>query len=227
MPSALDRVRFIRDKADYLAAGGVIDEERPCLADWAHRYSDWQYHAMNLWAFRRIYRQRPRKHVDVASQPGFLTILSEFVAVDFVDLRDPGVNRFGNLEWVPGDITALPYPDGSVESLSCLHVAEHIGLGRYGDKVDPQGFDKACAELRRILAPGGSLYFAVPAGKSKTVFNAHRVISPAQIVDNFGDLDRIDFSAILTDGRFVEGVDPSVVESEEYACGCWHLRRDS
>ncbi len=43
----------------------------------------------------------------------------------------------------------------SVESLSCKHVIEHIGLGRYGDVLDPGGDLKAISELKRALAVGG------------------------------------------------------------------------
>ena len=51
-------------------------------------------------------------------------------------------------------VLILPFEDESVESLSCMHVVEHIGLGRYGDILDPDGDSKAISELKRALAVG-------------------------------------------------------------------------
>ncbi len=33
-----------------------------------------------------------------------------------------------------------------------MHVVEHVGLGRYGDPLDPDGDLKAIAELKRVTA---------------------------------------------------------------------------
>src|ERR1035437_9128085 len=63
-------------------------------------------------------------------------------------------------------------------SVSCLHVAEHIGLGRYGDPIDPLGTNKALLELQRVLAPGGVLLFSMPVGRERVEFNAQRIWDP-------------------------------------------------
>ena len=70
------------------------------------------------------------------------------------------------------------FADGSLESLSTLHAVEHFGLGRYGDPIHPDGWRRAAEALARVLAPGGRLYFSVPIGRERLVFNAHRVFSP-------------------------------------------------
>jgi hypothetical protein len=76
-----------------------------------------------------------------------------------------------------GSILLIPYENNSIKSLSCLYVAEHIGLGRYGDPLDPFGTKKAAKELSRVLALDGNLYFSLPIGKPKLYFNAHRIHS--------------------------------------------------
>jgi hypothetical protein len=39
------------------------------------------------------------------------------------------------------------------DSLSCLSVLEHIGLGRYGDKLDCDGHINAFGNIVKILKP--------------------------------------------------------------------------
>ena len=75
------------------------------------------------------------------------------------------------------------FATGSVDSLSCLHTIEHVGLGRYGDPVDPEGWVVAVRELARILAPGGRLYLGTPIGRERVCFNSERVFSPKTILE--------------------------------------------
>jgi SAM-dependent methyltransferase len=82
------------------------------------------------------------------------------------------------LAFKEGSILNLPFDSDSVESLSSLCVVEHIGLGRYGDLLDPDGTEKAIAELKRVLKPTGNLYISLPLdNKNKVYFNAHRAFS--------------------------------------------------
>ena len=120
----------------------------------------------------------------------------------------------------------MPFEDNSVGSLSCLHVAEHIGLGRYGDELDPDGTEKACRELSRILTVNGNLYFSLPVGKQKTYFNAHRVHSPGTIIDYFKDLKLVELSGVTDSGRFTENIDIDVLEKSNYACGLFWFRKE-
>ena len=59
-----------------------------------------------------------------------------------------------------------------MESISCLSVVEHIGLGRYGDALDPFGTVKAINELKRVLTKGGLLLISVPIGKNALYFSS-------------------------------------------------------
>jgi SAM-dependent methyltransferase len=107
----------------------------------------------------------------------------------------------------------------SVQSLSCLHVAEHIGLGRYGDELDPYGTLKACAELARVLAPGGFLYFSLPVGIPRICFNAHRIHSPEQILNYFRNLQLVSLSGIDDDNTYHEQITIEELSSMNYGCG--------
>jgi uncharacterized protein DUF268 len=83
-----------------------------------------------------------------------------------------------------------------VQSVSCLHVLEHIGLGRYGDTLDAAGDRKAAAELTRILAPGGQLLMVLPMNENPRVsFNSDRYYSLAMVKELF-KLEIVDFDYI-------------------------------
>ena len=41
------------------------------------------------------------------------------------------------------------------DSISCLHALEHFGLGRYGDMIDPQGYEKGLFNISSYLTLGG------------------------------------------------------------------------
>jgi hypothetical protein len=125
-----------------------------------------------------------------------------------------------------GDLVeGLPLGDAAASSLSCLHVAEHVGLGRYGDALAPDGTRRACAELSRVLAPGGALYFSVPVGTPRVCFNAHRIHAPRQIIAYFAGLELAEFSVVDDDYRLVRDADPETAENLSYGCGMFLFRR--
>ena len=124
------------------------------------------YHT--AWAARVLAETLPPKHYDIASHTMFATICSAFVPFEYADIRLSTIQLDG-LNIDTADLTKLPYPDASIDSISCMHVAEHIGLGRYGDKIDPEGDKRAMSELDRVVAPKGQLIFVVPVGKPRIV----------------------------------------------------------
>ena len=106
------------------------------------------------------------------------------------------------IDFVQADATNLDgIEDNSVESLSALCSLEHFGLGRYGDPIDPEACFKAFQAIQRKIMPGGFAYIAVPVGKERVEFNAHRVFYAKTIIDSFFEMDLVEFSA--TDGNAI------------------------
>jgi SAM-dependent methyltransferase len=180
------------------------------------------------WAARVLAETRPERHVDVSSSLYFGGIVSAFVPVDFYDYR-PADLELPGFSSNRGDLTALPFPDGSVPSLSCMHTVEHVGLGRYGDPVDPDGDVKAARELARVLSPGGALLFVVPAAEKPLIeFNAHRIYSYAAVLDLFPGLVLKEFSLIPEHaGPLIRNADPKLLAGESYACGCFVFTKEA
>jgi hypothetical protein len=185
---------------------------------------DSHYFFQDIWAFKKIQQSSTQWHVDVGSRIDLIGFLTAICKVTFIDIR-PLEAALDNFESKKGSILALPYFDNSVPSLSCLHVAEHIGLGRYGDALDPYGTRKACAELSRTLARGGNLYFSTPVGIPRLCFNAHRVHSPQQILTYLHQLQLKEFSGIDDNGVFRRNIDIHALDGEHYACGLFHFTK--
>jgi len=195
----------------------------PCLGDdTANTGFDPHYVYHTAWAARRIVEKRPVQHVDISSFLYFSSLLSATVPVKFYDYR-PAQMVLSGLETSKADLCKLHFPTNSINSLSCMHTIEHVGLGRYGDPIDPAGDLKAIEELKRVLAPGGSLYFVVPVGKPRVCFNAHRVYSYQQIEKSMHPLKLTEFSLIpdvLQDGvGIIEHASPDLVQEQNYGCG--------
>ena len=144
----------------------------------------------------------------------------------FVDYR-PLRAEVPGLMPVGADITCLPFADNSLESVSSLHVIEHVGLGRYGDPLDPRGSRKAALELARILRPGGHLYLSVPVGRERVCFNAHRIFSPRTVVATLAPLGLVGFSLVNDDGRFTQDAPLDAASSLEYGCGMFEFVKPS
>jgi SAM-dependent methyltransferase len=220
--------RYLRQRTAYMRLSGQPlsrYSDNPQLLDrTATTPYDPHYTHQDAWAAREIHRRMPRWHVDVGSRVSFVAGLAAFVPVTFVDLR-PLDAAIPGLEPLEGSLLDLPFERETVESLSCLHVAEHIGLGRYGDPLDPDGTRKAARELERVLAPGGRLYFSLPVGEARTEFNAHRVHDPREIPALFGALRLAAFSGVDDAGRWHAELEPDDLAGARWGCGFYTFTR--
>ena len=227
------RARFRRDFKDFAAAGGANrfplrwEDRLPCLYDnTGSTEFDRHYVYHPAWAARILSETRPAEHVDISSTLQFCTVVSAFVPVRFYDYR-PADLRLSGLVSGRADLTALPFADGSIPSLSCMHTVEHIGLGRYGDPLDPDGDLKAVRELYRVLAPGGSLLFVVPIGRPNILFNGHRIYSHGQITGYFEGLELFRFALVPDDpsAGLIENATPAQADAQTYGCGCFWFKK--
>lgn len=173
------------------------------------------------WAARKLAAEWPRSHHDFGSSLYFISMVSAFVSVNFYDLR-PSRLPFQDLKQLRADLTHIELPSGECESVSCMHVLEHVGLGRYGDRLDASGDQKAAIELARILKPGGRLLIVMPMEETpRLTFNSDRLYSHKLVLGLFPSLTLREFSLITQDGKFFEDCNPSALMGQSYACGCF------
>ena len=214
-------VRFIRDWRLFKSAGGIahIGDFWPCLFDRrSHTGIDAHYFYQSLWAFRKIHDRNIRTHVDVGSQVQFVGLLTTITRVIFLDIRPLSIGT-PNYQGLASSVLALPFGDRSIHSLSSLHVIEHIGLGRYGDPIDPNGSAKAAQEIVRVLAPGGRAYISVPVGRPRVQFNGQRVFATADVLKLFNGLDLVELAMVDASGKFHDDVKPEFADISEVGQG--------
>jgi SAM-dependent methyltransferase len=195
----------------------------PCLADRVMGTPfDPHYFFQAAWLARQLNEARPSLHVDIGSSVMMVNVLSAQVKTVFVDYR-PLRAQLSNLSSIAGDVIRLPFRDACIVSLSCLHVIEHIGLGRYGDPLNPAGSHQAAVELQRVLRPGGRLFLSVPVGRERVCFNAHRVHAPRTIESFLPALGMESFSLVDDARRFKDNVSFEAADNLEYGCGMFEF----
>jgi SAM-dependent methyltransferase len=161
----------------------------PCLTD---RFDEMgaasgAYFHQDLLAARLIYKANPKRHIDVGSRlDGFVAHVAAFREIEVFDIRplttDAKNIKFRQLDIMQPNETLTECTD----SLSCLNVLEHFGLGRYGDPIDYEGHCKGFENLVRMLKPGGKFYFSVPIGTvQRFEFDAHRIFNVTYLLELF------------------------------------------
>jgi hypothetical protein len=142
-----------------------------------------------------------------------------------MDIR-PLTSPVVGLSFIQGDATNLEgIEDSSVESLSCLHAVEHFGLGRYGDRVDPEAPFSAIRAMARVLSFGGRLYLSAPIGRERLEFNAHRVFDPYTLIEVSG-LSLVSFAGVDDAGSLLLGADPGEFSDARYSCGLFEFTKE-
>ena len=207
-------------------------KNKPELYDWFESggVAKGQYFHQDLYVAQEIYKNKPAKHVDVGSRvDGFAAHVASFQQIEVLDIRKTESSA-RNIKFLQSDITSL---DSALynytDSLSCLHAIEHIGLGRYGDKIDFSGHRKALDNLSLMLRNGGRLYLSAPIGPQRIEFNSQRVFSVPYFLEIVRDrFDVESVSYIDDDGELHINVDldPDDVEINfgcKYGCGIFIL----
>ena len=204
-------------------------DRAPYLADATAATSyDWHYVLHPGWAARILAQTRPETHVDISSSLFFIATVSAFIPIKYYDYR-PAKLPLEGIKSGAADLMHLPFKDEELPSISCMHVIEHIGLGRYGDPLDATGDLKAAKELSRVVARNGQLLVVAPVGHPTIKFNAHRIYSYAQVLEMFSGLQLREFALIPDDvpePELIRNAPPERVEKQTYACGCfWFEKR--
>lgn len=206
-----------------------IFNQFPCLLDKTNNTPfepHYLYHP--AWAFRILIANKTNFHIDISSTLNFCTMISAVIPTKFYDYRPAKLN-LSNLSSEKADLLNLPFLDNSINSLSCMHTIEHVGLGRYGDPINSQGDILAAKEISRVISPKGSLLMVVPVGKPRLEFNAHRIYSYEMVLEMFPAFYLKEFSLIpdnFEETGLIYNANPCLVKKQNWGCGCfWFIKK--
>jgi SAM-dependent methyltransferase len=153
----------------------------------------------------------PRKRVlDIASGPGYVAARAaergaDAVGLDFSEtMLAYARERSPAVEFVRGDATELPFPDGSFDAATCAFLLLHLGRP-----------EAAAAETARVLVPGGRAAFSVWDAPSRSrwlgvvldAFAAAGGVQPADVPPGppmFRFADDGEFTRLLADAGLVD-----------------------
>lgn len=158
------------------------------------------YFHEDLLVARRVFENKPLKHVDVGSRvDGFVAHVASFREIEVFDIR-PQQTSVRSIRFMTADfMNVSPALHDYTDSLSSLNVIEHFGLGRYGDPIDVQGHLKGLENMHKVLKKGGRFYFSTPIGPQRIEFNAHRVFSMEYLLKLLSPHYKIDFFSYVND----------------------------
>ncbi len=217
-------IQFWKSYFAYAKLSGRRPEYRrlfPCFRDRVPITPVGYYFYQDCWAFRKVVSNKPSLHVDIGSTALLVGCFAASVATLSIDFRPLAAESLG-LRSMRGSILQLPFKDDSLESISSLCVIEHIGLGRYGDPLDPDGTAKAAQELQRVLKHGGHLYVSVPCGESYVAFNAHRSFTREEVLTLFDGLRLMEFVLVGNRGVLRQ---PEKIEKSDFPVGLFYFTK--
>lgn len=222
--------QYLQEWKQFIEMGGEAPFEQlsPCLFDKDPNTQSGggHYFYQDIWALNKLAEFKPLEHHDVGSRfDGFVGQATAICPIICWDIRPPKF-QLPKFEFREGSVLNLPLPDQSIQSISSLHVVEHIGLGRYGDPLDPEGTIKALGELMRVLAPRGQLLFSMPIGRERIDFNAQRIWHPEKPISIFKELELVEFKAVDDEDNYLENVSPMDLVNSKYSCGLYRFIRN-
>ncbi len=225
---------FLASFCKFKLKKGKVNKIKPILGDFLSSVNLMQghYFHQDLIVANKIYKKNPSRHIDIGSRvDGFVTHVASFRKIEIFDIRKIGVSQHSNIISAQKDIMKTNVTTEITDSLSCLHTIEHLGLGRFGDDLDPDGHIKGFKNLLKLLSKDGLLYISFPiATKSRLEFNEQRVFQYQEILqwlkicgDNY-ILECFDFIDDLDNVNLNHNIN-NVIKKLDYGCGIYTIKK--
>ena len=227
-------VWYLTEAIKFRKLGGRITHIFPVLGEAGQQAGTARghYFHQDLLVANFVFKNIPTRHVDIGSRiDGFVAHVATFRKIEVLDIRPLEIDAHDNIAFIEADLMKIDSRlEAMSDSVSCLHVIEHFGLGRYGDKLDPDGHKKAIGNIISLLKPGGTLYISFPiAAKNKLHFNAHRVFHPRDIFnwnEAVKELELLRFDYVDDVGDLHKDVDLKSFEYDQnYGCGIYTFKK--
>ena len=186
--------RYIHDRNEWLKKGGTITHTLPILFDYndSAGIAGGHYFHQDLLIASLIAKMNPKRHIDIGSRiDGFVSHVASFRKIEVIDIRPLPDTGHENISFIQADIMNQSHDFPSADSVSCLHAIEHLGMGRYNDPIDPDGYQRGFITISNMVEPDGMLYVSFPIGNNNEIhFNAHRIFNPLAIFE-WNNIDKL------------------------------------
>lgn len=115
-----------------------------------------------------------------------------------VDIGEPPTKSPRGCEFrrVDLDHEKLPWPDASFDTLTCMHLVEHLN-----------NLPALFSEVARVLRPGGRIYFETPHPKTLVLSSSLNTRVPLNFFDDLTHVRVVTAGALAHHGRSV-GLEP-------------------
>lgn len=178
----------------------VLHQHQPSVLDaelrWAPIFGDFSspagscrslYFLQDLLCSQFVLRQPAGSHLDIGSRvDGFVAQVAAARTLDVLDVRPLPLTAFPQIRFRQGDILQPPEElKGRYDLVSSLHALEHVGLGRYGDLIAADGFERALGQATGLVTPGGLLLLSLPVARLErncVEFNSQRLFSHQRLL---------------------------------------------
>ncbi len=186
--------KYISDIYKFRQNGGKIRNLYPVLEDY---YADAGGNIKNhlfhsdLLTSQYVFENKPENHLDVGSRiDGLVAQIAAFRKLDVFDVRNADLDPHKNINFIKVDLLReqsqkLKLKYDSISSIGCL---AHIGLGRYGEEINPNGHLEGIKKVSELAKSKCMIYVLAPVGKSGVEFNAHRVFNPKEFSNYFKEV---------------------------------------
>lgn len=156
--------------------------------------------AQSVWGARKVLEANPLVHYDIGSAiGGFIAHLLSFRENIYLFDNRPIDREIPGITYIQDDIVSLTaLQSNSIDSLSSMDVVQKVGLGLYGEPIEPNAWERMLWNFSRVMKQGGKLYVSVPIGETDTIFfNKGRQFKIQTIVDALPELQLLEFSGTI------------------------------
>ena len=229
-----NHLKYRKHYKDFQRLGGKITHKYKVIDNFDAQagFAKGHYFHQDLLIASLIHQKNPIRHIDIGSRvDGFVAHVASYRKIEVFDVRDLEDTGHKNIIFTKSNLMDnKKSPIEITDSLSCLHVIEHFGLGRYGDPLDPLGHVKGFNNMLNMIKPNGTLYISFPIGRQNEVhFNAHRVFHPKDILSwvNDGNLIQLErFDYVDDTGDLHQNVDINRDKIDvNYGCGIYTFKK--
>ena len=162
--------------------------------------------------------------LDVGSPKMFTSTLSAYHNVTSLVLANPS-DTLSNTKYIKHDVSnVLPFENKTFDIFTSTVSIPLLGLGRYGDRVDPNAIENFIGELDRVMKDKSTLYISMCLGHNILCFNngfyltiekIEKLFSNFKLKDTLIDMWSGQNRNYLTE-RFVKTCDIKQIPSNDY-----------